>query len=214
MVIKVQDIAAYVKNIFGDEAAVQITDNDILRWTNAAQRELASRNDILRGTATATVTSGVSEYDISGLNIQKIHSIYVNGRPVDNRSFQHAEEYIIGNDPDRTRKGQPIMWYKWGNTINFWPAPDNTVVDGIKIYYIAAPAVIETVNGVLEIPDEYYNRVVEYVMSQAYELDENAEASMVKLQQFSDGLSRMAGVHDRPEFETYPTITILPEDAY
>ena len=214
MAIKVQDIAAYVKNIFGDESAVQISDNDILRWTNAAQRELASRNDILRGTATADVNAGVSEYDISGLNIQKIHSIYVNGRPVDNRSFQHAEEYIIKNDPERTQQGQPIMWYKWGNTINFWPVPDKSITDGIKIYYIAAPANIETISGILEIPDEYFNRVVEYVMSQAYELDENAEASLTKLQQFSDGLSRMAGTHDRPEVETYPTITILPEDAY
>lgn len=214
MAIRVQEVADYVKRSFGDEAAVQITDADILRWINAAQRELSSRNDILRGVATADLLQGVGEYDISNINIQKIHSMYVNGRTVEGMSFQHAEEYILSTDPNRERQGQPSVWYKWGNSITFWPTPDKSVNNGIKIYYIAAPQEITSTNGTLEIPDEYFNRVVEYVMSQAYELDENAEASVVKLQQFSDGLSRMAGVHDRPEFETYPIITVLPEDEW
>lgn len=214
MAIRVQEVADYVKRSFGDEAAVQITDQDILRWCNAAQRELAYRNDILRGTARTLLEIGEPNYDISGLSISKIHSVYVNKRPVEHRSFQHAEEYILDEDPDRIQTGQPRLWYKWGNTITFWPTPEATVEDGILIHYIAAPKEIETTTGVLEIPDEYFNRVVEYVMSQAYELDEDAQTSSLKLQQFTEGLSRMAGNHDIPQDQYYPTITILEEDMY
>lgn len=214
MVIRVQQVADYVKRSFGDEAAVQISDEDILRWVNAAQRELAYRNDILRGTAKTALQDGVLSYDISGLSISKIHSLYVKNRPVEHRSFQHAEEYILGQDPERVQRGQPRIWYKWGNTISFWPVPDEDVDEGILIHYIAAPKEIETTTGILEIPDEYFNRVVEYVMSQAYELDEDAQTSSLKLQQFTEGLSRMAGNHDTPQDQYYPTITVLEEDMY
>lgn len=214
MAIRIADVAEYVKRTFGDEAAVQISDADILRWANAAQRELATRNDVLRGTATADLMQGVWEYDLSSIPIFKIHSLYVNNRPINNTSFQHAEEYILSNDPDRKATGLPTMWYKWGNTIGFWPRPDKTIAEGIKIYYVAQPAPVEEITGVLELPDEYFNRVVEYVLSQAYELDENAEVSDIKLRQFSEGLSRMAGNHDRPQNETYPTITVLEEDMW
>lgn len=124
MAIRVKEIADYVKRAFGDESAVQISDLDILRWVNAAQRELATRNNVLRGVATTHITAGVHEYDLSGIPISKIHSLYVCGQPIDHRSFQHAEEYIISQDPERTAVGMPRIWWKWGNVIGFWPTPD------------------------------------------------------------------------------------------
>ena len=214
MVTKVADIAEYVKRQFGDEAGVQITDQDILRWVNAAQRELNARNEILRGVGSTDLTAGVTEYDISSIDMLKIHSLYVNGKPIEHRSFQAAEEYIISQDPNRVSTGEPRVWWKWGNTLGFWPKPDASVTDGIKIYFISAPNNIDDINGTLEIPDDYYNRVIEYVMAQAYELDEDSDSSRVKLDQFSDGLSRMAGQHDRTAIETYSTVTVLPEDAW
>lgn len=214
MTIRVEEISKYVKRTFGDEADVQISDEDIIRWVNAGQRELSTRNNILRGIATADLVHQQTEYDLSGIPILKIQTLHISGKPIENRSFQHAEEYLLSADPERLQEGIPQIWFKWGNTINFWPKPDKDIPGGIKIFYIAMPSEVQAITDVLSIPDEYYNRIVEYVLSQAYELDEDPETSNLKLQQFTDGLSRNAGDHDRPQNETYSTITILPEDAW
>lgn len=207
----VSDVIAYIRRTFGDEASIQVTDADIIRWTNAAQRDIVAKNKILKQVATSTLVAGQSDYDFSALPIYQIHSIYVDGHPVEARSFQNAQEYIAKHDPNRKTTGRPQVWYSWGNELTFWPTPSAEVANGIKIYYIAAPVELTATTSELSVPDEYFNRVIEFVMAQAYELDEDNENASYKHTQFSQGLDVLAG-DQQPIQKTYPLITILPED--
>lgn len=209
-----QNVADYVRRTFGDEASIQITDEDILRWTNAAQREISSRNHVLKQTATADITEGINEYSIAGLPVAKIVSLRVNNRPIENRSFQQAEEYILKNDPDHTVRGIPQLWYKWGTSIFFWPMPSTTFIEGLKIHFIANPVELTTLGDTLSLPDEYFNRIIEYVLAQAYELDEDGQAHNMKLQQFNEAINTEGENNDRPQYETYGVITVLPGDDW
>ena len=40
----VQDVLLSVKRQFGDESGVQVTDSDIVRWVDDAQREISMNN--------------------------------------------------------------------------------------------------------------------------------------------------------------------------
>ncbi len=140
-----------------------------------------------------------------------MQAIYVNGIPVEQLSTQEAEEYILKDDPNSTVQAQPLIWSEWGGTFTFYPVSDSTVINGITLRYIRKPTKIEEANDKLSVPDPYYNRLLEYVLQQAYELDENFTASEIKGQQFANNITvQQNGTSTTPN--TYPTITVLEED--
>jgi hypothetical protein len=210
--LKVQDIADYVKRVFGDESAVQMTDADIYRWINAAQREILISNKLLKASGTADLVAGTDNYSFPSQNIQDVQAIHIQGVKLDFKSFQEAEDYILANDPLKTATGTPSMWYEWGGTFYVYPVPDTTIVDGIKIYYTNSPTIVSALVDSLSVPDSYFNRIVEFCLSQAYEMDEDAQNSQFKLGQFTSGLNAMAEQENTPHADTYPRITILEED--
>lgn len=205
-----KDVLDYIKRQFGDESGVQVSDEDIIRWTNVSQYEIVRRNRPIKATSTAELTADTYKYTFPD-NVLEVERIRVNRKTIENRSFQDADVYINSVDPDNTQTGQPVFWYEYGGTFMLWPVPDGTVVDGIEIFYIPAPTKLETSADALTIPDVYYNRLLEDVLRQAYELDENYEASAMKQQQFENNMDRQTG-DDSAEATTYPRITVLPED--
>lgn len=206
----VQNVADYVKRQFGDESGVQITDQDIIRWVNAGQYEIFRRNEPVKSLGSADIVVGQHTYTFPP-DVLKVQSILVNGVPVSPRSYQDAEEYILDNDPNRIQTGQPQMWWEWGGSFTLWPTPDADSVGGITIRYIKAPTSVDALTDVLAVPDTLFNRLVEFVMGQAYELDENWAAADNKAAQFSQNLDSQAGDHNT-QFNTYPVITVLEED--
>lgn len=204
------DLITYVKRQFGDESGVQVTDADIIRWINAGQDEIFRRNKPIKAVSTADFTSGVSEYTFPS-NVLFVQSLRVDGRPIPVRSFEEAEEYALVNDPKGVSTGDPEFWYEFGGTFNFYPKPDKTIAGGITIYYIKAPTPVVNATDILSIPDTYYNRLIEFVMSQIYELDENLEASQLKTSQFMSGIMEQAN-EDGTVDDVYPRITVLIED--
>src|SRR6478609_3167002 len=116
----VSDVLSDVKRTFGDEASVQVTDADVIRWVNQAQVEIVSKNQILTSVATTASVANQYVYDLSALNIQSISSIHYNGVKLDYMSFQEAEEYILRNDPLHNITGVPQFWYQWADEISFY----------------------------------------------------------------------------------------------
>lgn len=210
---KVSDVAVFVKRAFGDESAVQVTDDDIYRWINSAQQEILNKNKILKALATTDLIAGTNEYTFPGQNIQEIQAVHVKGRKIDFVSFQNAEQYILSdNVTDQPSSSDPTIWYEWGGTFYLYPIPDTTVVNGIKIYYVKGPTIVSAQVDLLSVPDEYFNRIIEYCLGQAYEMDEDTQNSQYKLSQFSQGLDLMADAVTSRHADFYPRITILEDD--
>jgi hypothetical protein len=209
---KVSDVTMYVKRVFGDESAVQLTDDDICRWINAAQREILTTNKVLKALATADLLNGVFQYTFPSQNILEVQSILINNRKMDYRSFQEAEEYIIKTDPDRVLTGDPTMWYEWGGVFYIYPTPTTDSPAGIQIFYVNAPTTVTVPTDLLSLPDSFFNRIVEYCLSQAYEMDEDSQNSQYKLGQFAKGLDVMSNAESMMGNDTYPRITVLEDD--
>ena len=210
----VQDVLTSVKRQFGDESGVQITDSDIIRWVDDAQREVMMNNpEINAAVVSVNITAGQPLYPvlINVPDIDTIHSVHFDGAILRNMTFLQAQEYIIKNTTNDQR-GTPTFWYEYAGTINLWPVPDTSITGGLKIFYSAAPAEITTLGQLLSIPDSYFNAVVTYCMKQAMNMDENFQAAQSYDQQFEILMQKMSN-RTQSESNQYPTITLLPGDS-
>lgn len=204
----VQDVIDNVTRVFGDEAGVQLSNNDIIRWINEAQREINRQNAVLQQTATTTLNAGQADYSLASITppIYEINSLLINGRRIGNISVSQAEESISLADPESEETGAPQFWYEWANTITFWPVP--STAGTIKIRYTAIPTDIASDNDTLTIPDEYFMDIINYVLKMAYEMDENPEMMQAKSVEFNQSLAERGEQFRNAEHMTYPKITV------
>lgn len=207
----VNDVANYVKRQFGDESGVQITDTDILRWVNAAQAEISNTNNILKASATLVMVADDYSYPLgASMSIESIQSLHVNGVKVEYLSFNDFETYITNEDPNRTQRGKPFFWTEWAGSIILYPTPDQAY--NLEVFYNAAPATLLSMGDVLALPDKYFQRIIDFVMSEAFELDENFNAATAKKDYLDSKLVGMANDEVKGQVATYPRITVLTED--
>ena len=61
-------------------------------------------------------------------------------------------------------------------------------VDIMIVYYVPSPTVIANPGDMLPLPDQYFNRICEYVLAKAYAMDEDWQAHQVQRQLFDSGL--------------------------
>lgn len=206
----VQQVIDYVKRQFGDESGVQINDADVIRWINSGQDEIFRRSEPIKASSTADIVAGTHTYTFPA-DVLKVQSLLYNGVPVKFMSYQEAEEHLQEHDPNRVERGTPQVWYEWGGEFTLWPTPELNSTGGLNIKYVKAPTIVDSVGDTLATPDVYFNRLVEYVLQQAYELDENWAAAESKANQFGENLMMQNG-QGNTQASTYPRITVLDED--
>lgn len=199
--MKVSDIAARVKRQFGDESGVQITDDDIMRWINDAQRELAVINDLLQTTATAAITVGQEQYYLPP-DILKLRSVRVGGRRLAYVSIEDAADLIPDSRQGPT--GTPTHFTQFANKIDLYPTPDRADGNDLQLYYTRIPLSVAKVTDTPELPSQYHNRITDFCLQHAYEMDENWQGASVKQAAFEAGRLELKGQEMMQE--SYPSI--------
>lgn len=210
----VNDVIIAVKRQFGDESGQQITDSDISAWVSDAQREIVINNpEVNQAVVQFSVVAGQSTYPVLSNvpDMLVIHSLHFDGQLLENMSFVKAQEYII-RSKDTSSSSTPQFWYEWAGVINFWPKPSTALTNGVTIFYSKAPAEITSTGVVLSVPDSYFKSVVDFCMTQAYEMDDNAQMAQAKATQFETSMQKQAN-RQRSQDNYYPTITLLPGDS-
>jgi hypothetical protein len=207
-----------VKRQFGDESGVQVTDADIIRWINDGQRRIVMHNEgLLETTALRDLTKDVQEYDLpADLLIFRAISLKVTGdttyRHIKGLDFSKFNEYIDGWDGDTLNRAVPLVYTLFAGKIRFYPIPNQTVTNGIKIYYNRKPTDVTGSSSAIDLPLLYHETVATYCLQQAHEMDEDYDAAGMKASEMSTDLTTLRGREEWKEQETYPTITVLPED--
>lgn len=212
----VQDVKNNIERQFGDEAGVQLSTSDIIRWVNDGMQEIANTNTTInQKKATTDIVQGQDLYSLSDVaftGIARINSVRVNGIPCTPITFQEAEKYLV-NTSSSTANGTPNMWYEDANDLRLFPIPDAAIAGGLQIYFTTVPAVVSALGDTLDIPDSYFNALCQYVMTQAYEMDENFQAAQYAQAKFDKSLGLRQNDTNIQE-KSFPTILIEPEDAW
>lgn len=202
----VGDVYQQVKRIFGDESGVQLTNEDIVRWINEAQVDIAQQNQVLQATATMNLVPDQPTYSLAGITppIDSIASILLDGRRVGYIPVSQAEESISLSDPADVEIGSPQFWYEWGGQVTFWPKPGKNYV--MTIRYTAEPTdVTISTTDTLSVPDECFSDVCNYVLMRAYEMDENAEMMAAKQAEYSASVAERGETERQAATMTYET---------
>lgn len=207
----VSEVVTRVQRQFGDEASVQVEESDIIRWINDGLREIATQNDIGQTTSLLAGSIGVSNYSVPD-NMMSMRTLYWNKARMEFMAKSEYDQYINATDPTETATGDPLIWTKWAGQFIVYPKPDS--VKDFRLEYLSKPGEVFAGGDNLPIPSEYYNRVVEYCLQQAYQTDEDWDAASQMGSQFADGLTRLQNKGEEADsVEYYPTITVLPDDS-
>lgn len=209
------DVASRVRTGFGDSSGAQLADSSILSWINDGQREIVNSNPILRATKITDVVAGQSDYSFPNDKVLSIEALYISGYPLTNLSPQSAREYILTQDPTKVLSAdRPDVWYERAGIITLFPFPNKNITGGLKLEYIQNPTQLASLASTLGIPDRYFNELVNYVIAQALEMDENYDASNMKLRQFRDGLDRLSTKDTLSQDSQYTAVAYDPADAW
>ena len=213
LILNVQDVVTRVKRTFGDDAGVQISDDDVIRWINDAQIQVSLDNEGLLETTVATDSiSGQSQYSVPE-NMSVLRSLSYKNYRLKGMYFAEFNEYLDGfQDPGTYGSGVPEVFMVWENMITLFPTPKEGVMNALKIFYVKQPDPVSSLADNLGLPLQYHMAVVDYCLQQAYELDEDLEKSAYKKGQFDETVRKLNDRNKWTNQEYYPRITTLPED--
>lgn len=202
----VAEVMTAVKRQFGDESGVQLEDADIIRWVNDAQDVIVAKTKVLKAKSTTPSVPGQTAYTFPSENIHQVESLHYDGMRILNMSFAEAEEYVFSADPTQAMSGFPSIWYEWAGSFTLWPTPDD--VKSIDLYYTKRPARVTSSSDVLSVPDKFYQQVIQYVLQNAYEMDEDLANAQAKGQQFDQNINDFSEEDRTAQNMTYSTITV------
>jgi hypothetical protein len=202
-----------IKRQFGDESGVQITDTDIVSWINDGMVELNRKNNIFKSISTTLSVAAENEYTFPGVNIVKVEQVYYDEAPVEYRSYNDVQELLLRAPDVINLTGLAQVWYEFGGSMFLYPTP---AVAGktIKLLCVIQPTFVANPTDVLPIPDEYYEALYQYVVSQAYESDDDPQNAAAKAGQMQQTLVELETTSRSHNEQFYPMISVDMEDAY
>jgi len=194
-----------VKRLFGDEAGVQLEDPDILQWANDAQQAINTKNKIFKAKSVTMSVPGQASYEFPVELIQQVESLTYDGSPIQPVEMAEAQMRIQGSDPHGTQSGAPVCWYEWGGEFILYPYPDTA--KEIALYYTRYPTPLTgSEEQMLDVPDKYFQAVVDYVLWKCYEMDEDWNGAQMKEGHFRGALEEQAEEEREVAHMVYPTI--------
>lgn len=216
--MNVADVKTRVKRTFGDESAVQVSDDDIIRWINDGQREVIMQNPtLLEEIVTTDVVAGQQDYAFP-TNLRQLRSLeYKNSVStsyvhIEGMSLHDFDRQIDGWDGTLYGQADPVVYCTFKNTIKIFPIPSTDVTAGLKLYYFRNPVDVALDTDEIDLPIGYHSAIVEYCLKYAYEMDEDWTSVVNKAQEFNAAVSGQKFREKDHNQEQYPRITVLPED--
>lgn len=216
--MKVSDIITRVQRTFGDEAGVQLTTDDIIRFINDGVREILYKNEsLLQKTTTANSVANQKNYSLP-TDILILRGITWKDT---GQSSYHAlkglrlnefNEYIDGWDGTDYGSSVPLVYMIFEDLITVFPTPSVSTAAAMKLYYQRSPVDVALSSDTPDIPSIYHEILVKYCLQQAYEMDEDVEAVALKQKDIMESVNFLRGRSEWTPEETYPTITVRAED--
>jgi len=216
--MNVQDVVTRVQRIFGDEAAVQVTNADIIRWINDSMIEIVKHNEAaLQKTAFVNLVVGQSTYvlptDLLILrSLRYKYTSMLSFSALKYKSMQQFDESLDGWDGAAFTNAPPQFFTMDEGKAILFPVPDQASINGLKVIYNQKPADVVALVDTLALPILYHNTIVNYCMWQASLLDEDHEPALMYKSGFTEDMARLKDRETTEAVATYSVITVLEGD--
>lgn len=215
-ILSVNDIVTRVQRTFGDESAVQVQVDDILRWINDACREVVMQHEnLLQGQAFLDSVDSQQSYD-PPFDCFTINAIYYRDNPNTAASY-YALRFLSRPELDQLADGWQGNDYGTGvpqvytrgenNSILLFPIPDSGYPSAIKVVYARYANDVTSTSDPIDLPPYYHSYVEHFCMMKAYEMDEDWESADHKAQLVQSTIDFNNNREQWFGRETYPTIS-------
>jgi hypothetical protein len=214
----VSDVITRVRRTFGDEAAVQVLDSDVIRWINDGQIRIVTQNDAaLQTTSFISLVANQSSYTLPTdlLVLRSLRFKYAGDVSFYNiryRNMQQFDEIMDGWDGTQYSTGKPQYFTLYENKAILFPTPDESSTNGLKILYCQKPTDVVTTADALSLPLLYHPIIVNYCLWQASLLDDDKETAVIYKGDYNENLTSLMNNETSDPVATYSTITTLAED--
>jgi hypothetical protein len=214
----VSDVITRVRRTFGDEAAVQVTDEDIIRWLNDGQIEIVKHNDgALQKTGLLNLIAEQSQYALPAdlFILRSLRYKFSDMLSFGNLKYKNMQEFddsIDGWDGTAYTSGNPMFFTRYENNIILFPIPNQSVVGGLKVLYNQKPTDMVLTTDPLTLPLIYHNTLLKYCLWQASLLDEDHEPALMYKGDFQADMGMLRTREESDPVATYPVITVLEYD--
>lgn len=192
--LTVNDVLTRVRRTFGDESSAQVTQSDVLRWINDAQREAVMQNEgLLQKVGYVSSVAGTSVYTYP-TDLFTLSHLYFRESATSAyyimkwMSLKDFSEYVDGWDGS-SLQGVPLIYTQQEDgQFTVFPKPEASVANGFKLIYSRYATDVVDTNSTIDLPSFLGTYVVNYCLMQAYEMDEDWEAAERKGQQIQGDL--------------------------
>lgn len=217
--MNVLDIQTYIKRQFGDESGVQVTDTDITRWINSAQRQIVLQNESLL--EVAGTTDIVASQQVYSLPVDLLILRGIQYKSNVSQAYYRLKGYSLAEFNEKidgwdgtSESSDPICYTVFADEITVFPVPNVSVIAGLKVYYNRKPVDVVSPSDIPELPILYHETIIKYCLQQAYELDEDWDGVGNKAQEFDREVNFLRGRQEWKTQEHYPVITVLNGDDW
>lgn len=213
----VSDVITRVRRTFGDEAAVQVSDADIIRWCNDAQIEIVKNNDqALQKTGLINLVNGTADYTMPAdlLMLRSLRYKFASMssfRTLRYMSLQQLDETMDGWDGS-SLTDNPLFFTRYEDKVTLFPTPSESATGGLKLLYNYAPAPVALSSDGFTLPLIYHNTIVQYCMWQASLLDEDHEPALMYQGNMQKDLETLMNNENAEPTNTYSKITLMEFD--
>lgn len=210
----VSDVITRVRRIFGDAAAVQVQDDDIIRWINDGQIEIVKNNDAaLQKTSFVNLVAGQSQYTLPTdmlllRSLRYKYSTMASFQSLVYKNMQQFDESIDGWDGTQYSQGPPQLFTMFEGKAILFPTPDQSSTNGLKVLYNQKPTDVVLTSDALALPTIYHNTIVRYCLWQVSLLDEDLEPAVMYGNDFRADIGVLMNNEVADPSATYPTITV------
>lgn len=214
----VSDVTIRLRRVFGDEAAVQVSDDDIIRWINDAQVEIVRNNDAaLQKTGFIDLVAGTSQYTLPAdmfllRSLRYKYTSMASYSYLRYKNMQQFDDAMDGWDGTLYSNSSPCYFTMYEQKAILFPTPDQSAVNGLKILYNQKPTDVVNQSSALGLPLLYHNVILKYCLWQASLLDEDHEPALMYKSNFQEDIDLLQMKETRDPIERYSTITVLEED--
>lgn len=216
--MNVQDVVTRIRRTFGDDAAVQVTNEDVIRWINDGQIEVVKNNDqALQKTGLLNLVSGTSQYALPAdlFILRSLRYQFPDMLSYSSIKFKNMQEFdneIDGWDGSALSTGSPVFFTKYEGNVILFPTPNQSKTNGLKVLYNYRPTDVVGLSDSLSLPLIYHNTIVTYCMWQASLMDEDHEPALMYNATFQQDMTRLMNKEQADPQEVYPTVTVLGYD--
>lgn len=187
------------------------SDAQFYEWIHAAEMELATKAKVIEAVYTTTTVAGTQEYAYP-TNAFAIKKVTYDGKPLEDITFKD-DDLMTGGDQDLTTRGTPLAYVDFGQTFYLRPLPD--AAQTLKVWGYVHPSGVPTATYVMEVPDDYHIKIVDFLLSRMAAKSKDYEGAQFYQgkweQTVADAIRFQQRKRRGASFRTVANVDVLPQ---